>query len=323
MSSKCLVMAVTLAILTGGIPIMSEKLQAEAGEIGAAEDFDAKWNFDQPDSTEAVFRTYLPAARASGEADYLAQLLTQIARTQGLQRKFEEAHATLDEVEPMLGDTLLVARVRYLLERGRVFNSSKHPDQARPLFLAAWEQGRAIGADFYAVDAAHMMAIVEPPAESLAWNRRAMEAAAASTSARARKWLGSLYNNMGWTYHDQGDYATALEMFENGLAFREEQQQPAETRIAKWCVARTKRSLGQVAEALAMQQALKAEFDALGERDGFVFEELGECLLLLGRQEEAAPNFARAYEILSQDAWLAESEPARLGRLKELGGGGS
>ena len=322
MSSKCLFMAVTLPVLIWGIPIMGEKSQAGAGEVGAAEDFDARWNFDQPDSTEAVFRTYLSAARASGDADYLAQLLTQIARTQGLQRKFEEAQATLDEVEPMLGDTLLVARVRYLLERGRVFNSSKHPDQARPLFLAAWEQGRAAGADFYAVDAAHMMAIVEPPAESLAWNRRAMEAAEASTSPRARKWLGSLYNNTGWTYHDQGDYATALEMFEKALAFREEQQQPAEIRIARWCVARTKRSLGQVEEALAMQQALKAEFDALGESDGFVFEELGECLLLLGRPEEAAPNFARAYEILSKDPWLAESEPARLARLEELGGGG-
>jgi DNA-binding phage protein len=118
---------ITLAIWIGGISLMSERSSAAGTEVGAAQDFDAKWNFEKPDSTEAVFRTYLPAARASGDADYLAQLLTQIARTQGLQRKFAEAHATLDEVEPMLGVTLAVARVRYLLERGRPAPSSSRP----------------------------------------------------------------------------------------------------------------------------------------------------------------------------------------------------
>jgi hypothetical protein len=70
-----------------------------------------------------------------------------------------------------------------------------------------------------------------------------------------------------------------------------------------------------------MQEAIAAEFAAMGESDGFVFEEIGECLLLLGRKEEATPNFARAYELLAKDPWLAENEPARLARLKELGGG--
>ncbi len=312
--------AVALTILTWGILTMSETPVARAGDPSAAKDFDEKWNFSKPDSTEAVFRSYLPAARSAGDTDYLAQLLTQIARTQGLQMKFDDAHATLDEVEKMLTDSLAVARVRYLLERGRVFNSSKHPDQARPLFLAAWEQARAIGADFYAVDAAHMMGIIESPDEGLAWNRRAMEVAEASASPRARKWLGSLYNNMGWTYHDKGDYATALDLFTKALAWRREQKQVAETRIATWCVARTLRSLNRVDEALAMQQELLKELQAAGEEDGFVYEEMGECLLALGRKEEAAPNFARAYEVLSKDRWFVENEKVRLARLKELGG---
>jgi len=308
---------IVLVLLAGLAPAAG----TETAEVGAAMDFDARWNFGQPDSTEAIFRTYLPAARVGGDVDYLAQLLTQIARTQGLQRQFAAAHATLDEVEPMLGDSLAVARVRYLLERGRTFNSSKHPDKARPLFLDAWERSRAIGADFYAVDAAHMIAIVEPPDSALAWNQRALAVAEASSSSRAKKWLGSLYNNLGWTYHDQGDYQAALDMFEKALAFRVTQNQPAETRVARWCVARTRRSLGEVETALAMQEELKAEFDTIGEEDGFVYEELGECLLALGRKEEAAPHFARAYEILSKDPWLAESEPARIARLKELGAG--
>jgi tetratricopeptide (TPR) repeat protein len=94
-----------------------------------------------------------------------------------------------------------------------------------------------------------------------------------------------------------------------------------EIRIAQWCVARTLRSLKRVEEALSKQMTLKAEYEAAGEgdRDGFVYEEIGECLLELKRIKEARPYFAKAHEILSQDSWLAEKEPERLARLRELG----
>lgn len=47
----------------------------------------------------------------------------------------------LDEIEPQLTDEFPAVRMRYLLERGRTFNSSRQPDRARPLFLEAWEYG--------------------------------------------------------------------------------------------------------------------------------------------------------------------------------------
>ena len=48
-------------------------------------------------------------------------------------------------------------------------------------------------------------------------------------------------------------------------------------------------------------------------------EELGECLLGLGRAADARPHFTLAYARLSQDPWLAEREPERLARLQRLG----
>ena len=50
-------------------------------------------------------------------------------------------------------------------------------------------------------------------------------------------------------------------------------------------------------------------------------EELGECLLALGRADDARPFFARAAERLGADAWLAAHEPDRLDRLRRLGEG--
>jgi hypothetical protein len=50
-----------------------------------------------------------------------------------------------------------------------------------------------------------------------------------------------------------------------------------------------------------------------------VDEELGECLLALGRADEARRYFALAYEKLSADSWLVQNESARLERLRALG----
>jgi tetratricopeptide (TPR) repeat protein len=280
-------------------------------------DFDQLWDYDKPAETEARFRALLP--ESVRDVSYRAQLLTQIARAQGLQRKFDAAHETLDEAYALLTDDLTRARIRCLLERGRVHNSSRRPELARPLFLEAWElASTSPGEDFYAVDAAHMLGIAAPPEQQMEWNLKALALAEKTGDARARNWLGSLYNNIGWTYHDAGQFARALEMFEKALRFREEQGQAPAIRIAKWCVARALRSLGRVEEALDMQTAQLRELERIEEKSGFVFEELGECLLALNRPAESRPYFAAAHEELSKDPWLVENEPARLRRLKDL-----
>ena len=285
-------------------------------------DFDAMWDYNDPAATETNFREVLPQAETSGNMSYHAQLLSQIARTQGLQMKFEEAHKTLDQVKSMLTEDLAVARIRYLLERGRVYNSSKDPDAAKPLFFEAWEAGLKAKEDDYALDAAHMMAIVEPPEQQLVWAEKAMELAEKTTDEHAKRWLGPLYNNTGWSYHDLGKYDKALELFEKSLDFRKERKDAGGTRIAKWTIARTYRSLGRIEEALEMQKTLAEEREAEGlEPSGYVFEELGECLLLLDRGGEGQAYFRQAHEILSQDQWLVANEAERLKRLKELGEG--
>lgn len=310
-----------IALWLAGLAMSApDSLAADQGAASALPDFINLWDFDHPDSTEARFRAILPRARAAGDADYIAQLLTQIARTEGLQRRFEAAHKTLDEAEAMISPTMQKARIRYLLERGRTLNSSGKPPDAKPLFFAAWDLAREAKEDGLAVDAAHMIAIVEPPDSSITWNEKAMAFAEASSDPRAQGWLGSLYNNLGWSYHDKGDYAKALGTFRKGWDWRKVHNQPAETRIAKWTVARTLRSLGRYDEALTMQRELLAEHEAAGGQDGFVFEELGECLLAMGRGAEARPWFTKAYDALSKDPWLADQEKDRLSRLADLGG---
>ncbi|GHO57803.1 tetratricopeptide repeat protein [Ktedonobacter robiniae] len=284
-------------------------------------DFDALWDYQHPSQTEATFRQLRAQAEHSRDLSYHLQLLTQIARTQGLQRKFAEAHTTLDSVKDQLRPELVMPTIRYLLERGRAFNSSGHPGEAQSWFQQAWELARVHEqAAFFAVDAAHMLAITASSFEDkTTWNQAALYYALASSDEQARGWCGSLYNNLGWTYHDQGAYQRALEYFQQALAWQQEHGTAHEVRIAWWCVGRALRSLQRTAEALALQQELLAEWEkSEEEQDGYVSEEIGECLLILGRAAESRAYFARAYTLLSQDIWLVAQENERLQRLKQL-----
>ena len=170
------------------------------------------------------------------------------------------------------------------------------------------------GEDFYAVDAAHMLGIATTGEESLRWNEEAIRLAENSSDPRARKWAGSLLNNTGWTYHDMGNYDAALVKFEAALAFQQEHGDPEKVRIARWCIARTLRSLGRLDDALAIQRELEK-----GKDDGYVWEEIAEILLAQGEIAESKPYFHRAHAELSQDPWLVENEAARIERLRDLG----
>jgi tetratricopeptide (TPR) repeat protein len=183
----------------------------------------------------------------------------------------------------------------------------------------AWEIARAAGEDGLAVDAAHMLGIVEQPEVARTWNERAMELARSSDDPTARRWVASLANNMGWAAHDAGSYEKALALFELALEERRARGESTPLRIARWSVARCLRSLGRADEALAIQRELLAELDASGVTDGYVPEEIAECLLALERPDEARPFFARAHAELSTDAWFVEAEPDRLARLESLG----
>lgn len=280
-------------------------------------DLDSLWDYSDPAQTEKRFREVL--FQIPEEDPAFLELLTQIARAQGLQRKFKEARKTLNQVQRRLGKGASRARIRYLLERGRVLASSGRQDEARPFFEEAFEVSKELREDFYAVDALHMLAIIAPADESLLLNLQAIAMAQSSPEEKARNWLGSLYNNTGWSYHAMGEYSSALAIFEKAEAWQRAMGRENETRVASWCVARALRSLGRFEEALSRQLALEQEWAEDGETDGYVFEEIAECLLAMGRAGEARPYFSTAYKLLKADPWLTENEAARLERLRQLG----
>ncbi|MFC1897944.1 hypothetical protein ACFLYJ_00040 [Candidatus Cloacimonadota bacterium] len=292
--------------------------------INPLPNFDAMWDYAHPDSTEMRFKEILPLLSQTTEFDvdeqYQVELLTQIARAQGLQGKFDEAGISMQQAEELLTDNMPVGQIRYLLERGRLLNSMGEKETAAKTFLKAYEYGLENQLDLYTIDAAHMLGIVVPPEEQIEWNLIAFDLVEKTQDQRVKGWLGALSNNIGWTYFDLEEYETALGFFQKGYDWRKLQPDETATRIAKWCVARCLRALEKYDEALQMQLDLEIEINQKeSEKDGYVFEELAELYAVKNDFVQTKIYANWAFEILSQDPWLQQNQPDRLQRLKDLG----
>ena len=175
----------------------------------------ALWDFDDLDGSEQRFRSQLE--QETDEAGR-AEVLTQLARVEGLRGCFEACQRLLDEAEPLAGSSP-VANVRLELERGRMYRSSGDPEAAYPLFQSAF--GRAVEAgEFYlAGDAAHMCAIaVDDRKLQEEWTQRGLDLG--DREPAAGYWAGPLLNNLGWAYSEAGNHDRALDVFERALGVR-------------------------------------------------------------------------------------------------------
>lgn len=280
-----------------------------------AADIEALWDYNQPAASEVRFREAL-----KGESgDDALELETQIARTFSLRREFTQAHALLDTIEKRLSERARPAlRVRYLLERGRTFRSAGEAAKARPLFLDAWTIADKEKIVLLAIDAAHMMGIVESGDEAQRWNERAMAYAMSSNVPRAIRWRGSLANNMGHTERERGNLEAAMKQFRASLTAFQLTRSDSQIRMAQWQIANVLRLQKRYDEALAAQLAIEKDAAAANEPDGYVFEEIAEIYLVKGDAAKAKPYFAKAAETLGKDAWFAEHEADRLARMRQL-----
>ena len=211
-----------------------------------------------------------------------------------------------------------IAKIRYLLERGRTFNSENKKKTARKLFIDAFESSKDLSADNYTIDAAHMVAIaLEDLDEKLEWTEKGIKIAEDSENDKVKRWIGVFLNNSGWDLFDAKRYNEALEKFQKCEEFHKNVGNHQNQNIARWSIAKTYRLLGKIEDSLKIQTALLNENDGKDE-SGYTYEELGELYFLRGEKEKAKQFFSLAYEVLSKDKWLLKNESGRLGRLKKL-----
>ena len=274
------------------------------------------WDFDDLGVTETRMRAQLDDETTDAGR---AEVLSQLARIEGLRGAFDAADRLLDAAVPLAGDDA-VAGARLALERGRTRRSSGDPEAARPLFDAAFATSIDAGQTFIAVDAAHMAALVAPDRDGfVAWTERGIELAGDDEDARS--WLGPLYNNIGWEYYEAGEFEEALTAFGQGLAVREEASQEGQSvEIARFAVGKTMRALGRSEEAVPLLERAVAWATAADAPDGWFHEELALEYAALGRDTDAAAQARAALPLLERDDPNFAADDERAAKLRTIAG---
>lgn len=242
--------------------------------------------------TEKMFHEILEYRNTSVgpiSEDTRAEALTQLARAQGLQGKFDLAKESLARAQKTSTGT--IPHIRYLLEYGRVLRSSEQTEESAPYFQKAYVAAVDVE-DFYAADAAHMLAILDPnagPIEGKTWSQEALDIARKSNHLPTKRWASIILNNTAWDKFDQGDYQKALDQFIEAAELRKKALESQETvrtkeayRIARWSIAYTLRYMRKYDEAYTIQKELLAEGESKPNR-----EELAILADKLGYKSEA------------------------------------
>ncbi|MGZ3709170.1 MAG: tetratricopeptide repeat protein, partial [Bdellovibrionota bacterium] len=276
------------------------------------------------EETERQLHELLYQARALEKRDLSREieLTALLARSQGLQGKLDDARGNIKKAEQMLEGAesyRVSAKICFLIEKGRLMILEKIPSQARPLFAEAWQLAGNSGEDYFRIEAAQLLAAIEPQKVQKEWILKALALSETSPQPRARRCQGSLFATLGWMQFEMRQYDTALGTFQKALSCIQAEALPRKRIVAKWAIARTLRALNRVDEALEMQKDLLAEAERTNMKDGYVYEELAECLQTLKKTTEAQVYFDLAYRELSKNEWLADNKAERIKRLKGLG----
>jgi tetratricopeptide (TPR) repeat protein len=208
------------------------------------------WDFDDLDGSQRRLHEQLERETTDGGR---AEVLTQLARVEGLRDRFDRGEELLYQAEALAGASS-AARIRIDLERGRLLRSNGDAYGSMPHFEAAYNAAIKAGEMFIAVDAAHMCAIAAADRGSrLGWTQRGIEIAEASPDPNVSYWLGPLYNNQGVDHAEAGEKEAALEAFERALKVRlRYPENPQAIQWAKESVAEALQALGRNDEAKAV-----------------------------------------------------------------------
>jgi tetratricopeptide (TPR) repeat protein len=298
-----------------------------------SQDIGLLWNPLNAGASEIDLRALLPAAQVAAQKNdldrgYLIEVYLHIARAQTAQNKIAEARLTLAEaekllVEPLPDDLTESIKIKWLIEKGRLYISEKTPSQARAVFEQAYDLANQSGQDHFVVDVAQMMAIIEPQKTQQNWIMKAIEIAEKSQQSSAKRTLGSLYASLGWKQFDLHQYEKSEETFRKSLRHFQDHGTEREIFIAKWSIGRTLRAMNKTESALVIQKELLSELGLGGSQgrshDGRLYEEVAECLQTLERSAEAQLYFELAYKEFSNDEWVTDNQPVKLKRMKDLG----
>ena len=302
----------TPGVVRGADPPPHDRARAKAFE--SAKQLFRSRNYAE--ATEA-FKKVADAAKAAGDSSMLAECLALTARGHLIRGDAKGGRPWLEQSKALLeakhgSEKHPSAWATYLGVRGRFEWKADDKPTATKTFIEMYEYCTTHNLHSKAVDAAHMVAITGTGEQQLEWAKKGITAAEAG---KLDSWLGPLWNNLGVTYDEAGDYKKALKAYTKARHYHWKGGGEIPKLAADWAIGKTYRRLGNQKKAgawlrpvLAWAERLHAEnlTKHTGEWVGWACNELGERALALGKTKQALEFLQRAkkhLEPLGVDQW--------------------
>ena len=256
-------------------------------------------------------KAYEEAADAGKEAkdnSLLTEAYAQIARMHGIQGSYADGRPWLAKAEKVATAKEPLGWSRYLGVRGRFeWQDEKDNDKAKQTFIEMYDYCKQHELFSRELDAAHMVAIVGTPDEQVEW---ALKAIAAAEKGEQKGWLGPLWNNLGWTYEERGEYAKMLEALTNARKYHYEVGSEHSQLVADFGVATAHWRNGDLKEArkwledafTRAKQRYDDEPEDAGRAEwvGWGHSKLGDLLVSEEKPAEALEQYKAARPYLIQ-----------------------
>lgn len=279
-----------------------------AKEIDAAEDkmtsstliaqADSLFNSGKYEESREIYLKAAKEDKSSGDSSIMAEAYAMIARTYLITEKKEDGRPWLERAAQYADPGKPSGWSRYLGVRGRFEWQDKKLEKATATFKEMYDFCSKNGLHERAVDAAHMVAITGGPQDQIEWGLKGVREAEAG---HIEKWLGPLWNNLGWTYEDMGKYAESLDAYLKAREYHYKYGDQKNKLCADWAVGHVYRLLGQADSAAHwINPGLLAGFESIDDTEfqGWTFKEMGEISLLESKPDSALSHFSKAEEKL-------------------------
>jgi len=239
---------------------------------------------------------YLNAAQSAekeGNFSVLTEANAMVARTYLIQGQKDEGHIYLIKAVATADTSKPLGWSRYLGVRGRFEWQNMDLEKATLTFREMYRYCIAHELHERAIDAAHMVAITGTYDEQVEWAHKAIKEA---ETHGITSWLGPLWNNLGATYEELGEFDKCIDAYKNAREQHYKYGDEINKLIADWAVGHAYRLAGKYEAAEKWLKPLPEWCEKIGEVEflGWSWNELGEIELARKNYLPAAKCFLEA-----------------------------
>lgn len=329
-------MFLVLALILLGVPAAAqEEVKEEAGKevedssSTKLEQGDEAFGAREYESAREHYESAATLAEQEGNNSNYTEACAQVARMHSIAGEFEKGRPWLKRAKEAASEDEPKGWSRYLGVRGRFeWQDQKDNEKARRTFIEMYEYCRKHELFRRELDAAHMVAIVAPKDEQIAWSLKAIDAA---EKADDQGWLAVLWNNLGWTYDENDMVEKSLVALINAQKYHYADGSAHSRLVADFGVAHALRRNGKLVAAREMladarerageRHRDEPENAERGEWVGWGHKYEGDLLMDEGKPGEALEHYRKARPYLVEagiENWWPEGLKELDDRIAEL-----